>query len=118
VTQIVAYLENVKAKVPVAARTSAAPRIAAEGRRIAALSQRKEMGFYVDVRPDGKVLAPQDTSADEATQYLRLMRQRLGESGRLPKVTMEQLEQVVQLMAPILAMFKEDIIARLSAIND
>jgi AbiV family abortive infection protein len=118
VTHIVAYLENVKAKMRVAATTSAAPRLAAEARRVAELSQRKEMGFYVDVRPEGKLLLPQDTSKDEAKQYLRLMRQRLGGSGRLPNVTSEQLEHIVQLMAPILAIFKEDIVERLSALDE
>jgi AbiV family abortive infection protein len=117
-THVVAYLEAVKAKIRVAASTSAAPRIAAEARRVAELSQKKEMGFYVDVRPEGKLLVPQHTSKDEAQQYLRLMRQRLGESGRLPNVTSEQLEPIVQLMAPILAVFKDDIVKRLSAMDD
>ncbi len=111
--EVARYLDALKGKIREAATTSAKPRIEAEARRVGGLNRRKALGFYVDVRGDGRVLVPQDTSKDEAQEYLSLVRRRLGLVRPLPEFTEKRLEEAVNIVAPVVDSFKDDIRERL-----
>jgi hypothetical protein len=111
--EVARYLDTLKPMIREAATTSAKPRIEAEARRVGELNKRKALGFYVDVRGDGRVLMPQDTSKDEAQAYLRLVRRRLGLVRPLPEFTEKRLEEAVNLVAPVVDSFIGDIRERL-----